>query len=181
MDYLFAFATTDTNYFDFVRSGANPFTGRGFINHLSGGIGVFGSVAPQTYEVRVSAPQTDPREGVYRISGQLTRLGGVNVDVTWDVYLDALSQSTDGFSAFMDGTWVEGSVRTSVDGRFSDGFHAQFYGLPPDPLANTRPLYELDYSGPLPARGMPFDVALTAVVAAGSTADHVTVVQLSGP
>jgi hypothetical protein len=44
---------TDTNYYDFVRSRSDPFTGRGFLNHLEGGIGVFGSVEAHTYYLRV--------------------------------------------------------------------------------------------------------------------------------
>ena len=175
-DYLLSIAPTDTNYFDFVRSGTNPFTGRGFINYLSGGIGVFGSVAPQTYEVRVTAPQRDPREGVYRI------FGGANaVDVRWDVYLDAAS-APDEFSALTDGTWIEGPVFSSVDGTFAGGFHAVFYGVPADPRATTRALYLLDYSGPLPPRGTSFTATLrTAVGTTPTTTDRVSVVQISGP
>jgi hypothetical protein len=174
--YLFSIAPTDTNYFDFVRSGTNPFTGRGFINYLSGGIGVFGSVAPQTYEVRVTAPQRDPREGVYRIFG-----GANGVDVRWDVYLDAAS-GPDEFSALTDGTWIEGPVSSSVDGTFAGGFQARFYGLPADPLATTRALYLLDFSGPLPARGTTFTATLrTAVGNRPTTTDRVSVVQISGP
>ena len=48
-----AVLTVDSNYFDFVRSGSDPITGRGFLNHLEGGIGVFGSVAPYRYTLRV--------------------------------------------------------------------------------------------------------------------------------
>jgi hypothetical protein len=179
--YLFSFAPTDTAYFDFVRSGANPFTGRGFINHLSGGIGVFGSVAPQIYEVRVTAPQRDPREGVYRLYGPLTLAGvSTSVDVTWDVYLDAPSGPGQ-FSALTDGTWIEGPVHASVDGTFAGGLHAQFYGVPLDPLAATRAFYEVDYNGPLPPRGTPFTATVRAVVGNRITTDRVTVVQVSGP
>lgn len=52
-EYSLTVAVSDTNYFDFVRSRSDPFTGRGFINHLDGGIGVFGSVAAYTYYLRV--------------------------------------------------------------------------------------------------------------------------------
>jgi len=34
----------DDNYYDYYRRGSDPFTGSGIINHLQGGIGVFGSV-----------------------------------------------------------------------------------------------------------------------------------------
>jgi len=52
-EYSLTVAVTDTNYYDFVRSRSDPFTGRGFLNHLEGGIGVFGSVAAYTYVLRV--------------------------------------------------------------------------------------------------------------------------------
>jgi hypothetical protein len=174
-DYLLSFAPTDVNYFDFVRSGADPFTARGFINHLSGGIGVFGSVAPQTYEVRVTAPQQDPREGVYRIFG-----GANRVDVRWDVYLDAASGPGQ-FSALTDGTWVEGPVFASVDGMFGGGFHAEFLGVPADPLATKHALYQLHYTGALPPRGTPFTATLRSWLGNKTSTDQVTVVQLSGP
>lgn len=52
-DYTLAVAVTDSNYYDFVRSASDPFTGRGFLNRLDGGIGVFGSVAAYRYVLRV--------------------------------------------------------------------------------------------------------------------------------
>jgi Domain of unknown function (DUF4249) len=52
-EYALTVAVTDTNYYDFVRSRSDPFTGRGFLNHLDGGIGVFGSVEAYTYYIRV--------------------------------------------------------------------------------------------------------------------------------
>lgn len=52
-EYAIAIAVTDSNYYDFVRSRSDPFTGRGFLNRLEGGIGVFGSVATWRYGLRV--------------------------------------------------------------------------------------------------------------------------------
>ena len=191
--YLFSVAATDTNYYDFVRSGDNPLTGRGFINHLSSGIGVFGSVAPQTYEMPVRAPQQDTREGKFHLTGQLRQLGNVNVDVMWDLYLDAINPDQGNFSALMDGTWVEGPVHSSVDGRFrnpdgSPGFHAEFYGdsiATPNTAAGgasiTRALYEVDYPGSLPPRGTPFTAQVSLVAGGNPVTDQVTVVQTSGP
>ena len=179
--YLFSAAATDTNYFDFVRSGDNPLTGRGFINHLTGAIGVFGSVSPRTYEVRVRAPHQDPREGIYRITGHLAAFGNANVDVTWDAYLDALSDDKGNFSALVDGTWVEGTFHSSADGTFTKGFHALFYGTPSDSLPNIRPLYLIDHAGNLPPRGTPFVAGLKRTIGNRTTSDQVTVVQQSGP
>ncbi|MBI4500895.1 MAG: DUF4249 family protein [Gemmatimonadetes bacterium] len=112
--YTLTVAATDTNTFDFMRSGNDPFTARGFANHLSGGIGVFGSVAPVSYYLKVTAPQRDPREGVYRVTGQLE---GTAVDVTWDVYLDIIGGGASvAYSAFVEGTWVDGPVSGSGGG-----------------------------------------------------------------
>ncbi|MDH5198652.1 MAG: DUF4249 domain-containing protein, partial [Gemmatimonadota bacterium] len=52
-EYTLGVAVTDTNYYDFVRSRSDPFTGRGFLNRLEGGIGVFGSVETYRYYLRV--------------------------------------------------------------------------------------------------------------------------------
>jgi hypothetical protein len=57
----------DTNYFDYYRSRNDPFTGSGLISHLSGGIGLFGSVVTvDSRNIVVTQPTTDPTfEGVY--------------------------------------------------------------------------------------------------------------------
>jgi hypothetical protein len=52
-EYTLGVAVTDTNYYDYVRSRSDPFTGRGFLHRLEGGIGVFGSVATYRYYLRV--------------------------------------------------------------------------------------------------------------------------------
>jgi hypothetical protein len=109
-----AVAVTDTNYYDFARSFSNPLTGRGFINHLQGGVGVFGSVLTSERNLRVTDSQDDAREGLYRISGTFD---SVAVDVILDLYLEPYRQRGE-FSAFVDGTWVHGPVSTSADGRY---------------------------------------------------------------
>lgn len=107
-------AVVDTNYYDFARSFSNPFTGRGFINHLQGGVGVFGSVLTSQRHLRVIDPQDDEREGLYRISGTFD---SVTVDILLDVYLEPFL-GDGAFSAFVDGTWVSGPVSTTADGRY---------------------------------------------------------------
>jgi hypothetical protein len=166
-------AAMDTNYFDFVRSFTNPLTGRGFINHLTGAVGVFGSMAPLTYELRVTAPQTDLREGVYHLTG---RVAGVDVDVTWDVYRDALAGS-EGFRAFVDGQWVNGPVRTSANGSFGGmTFRGRMFG--PTNIDAAKPTYLL--SGARAPRGIPFPVMVSAATDP-ATVDTLTAVQVSGP
>jgi hypothetical protein len=169
--YELTVAALDTNYFDFTRSITNPLTGRGFINHLSGGVGVFGSIAPATYELRVTAPQTDAREGVYRFTGEVA---GSAVGVTWDVYRDALSATR--IRAFVDGRWAGDSVRTSANGNFTgDLFRGTMFNSP----AAGRPTVRYTLVGTRAAPGTPFPVTVRST-ATGSV-DTVTAVQISGP
>ena len=174
--YQLTVAALDTNYFDFSRSITNPLTGQGFINHLAGGVGVFGSIAPQTYELRVTAPQIDPREGVYRFTGQV---GGAPIDVTWDVYRDFLSETR--IRAFVDGHWGGDSVRTSANGSFTgDLFRGTIYSATVTPPATgPSPAYTL--SGTRTAPGTPFPVAVRPASPAPPRADTVMVVQTSSP
>ncbi len=163
--YTLSVAVTDTNYFDFVRSFSDPLTGRGFINHIDGGVGVFGSVFTNDYDVRVVDVQLDSREGEYHIGGTFN---GTPVDMVLDVYLAPLSDNGR-FSAFVDGTWVDGPLGTSADGSYgfnaaSPGssvgdFSAEFLtmGFGPDSV-----FYRLTGTPAAPTR--PFDVEVIAMV-----------------
>ena len=111
--YLLTVAVADTNYFDFARTFSDPITGRGFLNHLKGGLGVFGSVETASYILRIVGTVNDSREGVYRITG---RVGNTTIDATLEAYLDALYLFE--FSGFMKGAWVNGGVDVSGDGNW---------------------------------------------------------------
>ena len=59
----------DTNFFDYYRSRNDPFTGSGIINHLSGGIGLFGSsvnIVQRTLDV-TQQPVDPVLEGEYEL------------------------------------------------------------------------------------------------------------------
>jgi len=178
--YALTAAGMDTNYYDFFRSSTNPLTGRGFINHLNGAVGVFGSVAPLTYVLRVAAPQTDPREGMYHLTG---RVAGTAVDVTWDVYREPLVSGAtfsqgDAFCAFVDGQWVgvSGPIHTSANGSFPDStWVGRMFGPTHTDAAN--PTYVL--TGIRAAKGVPFKLTVRPVV--GTRVDTVSAVQVSGP
>lgn len=59
----------DSNYYDYYRS-SNSSTGRGLVNRITGGLGVFGATAPVLHRVvRVVAPFARPAEGNYRYLG----------------------------------------------------------------------------------------------------------------
>ncbi|MBI4500819.1 MAG: DUF4249 family protein [Gemmatimonadetes bacterium] len=181
--YVLSAAVTDTNYFDFVRSGTNPLTGRGFINHLTGGVGVFGSVLVQKYQLKVVAPQTDPREGVYRITGNVLGPTGTVMgptDITWNVFRDPVS--TGGFAGFVYGTWAGRPLDTSANLTISDS-DGSFAGIllgsadspaVPEPLIDAYIL-----SGKRDSSRAPFtlDVSLAGNIHLGT----LTAVQVSGP
>jgi hypothetical protein len=169
--YRLTVAAMDTNYFDFSRSATNPLTGSGFINHLTGALGVFGSVAPATWVLKVVAPQFDPREGVYRLTGTVA---GAPVDVTWDVYGDPID--TTSFRAFVDGQWAGGPLHTDANGEFGG---AGFQGTMFAPAAPDTAFASYRLSGTRAAAGTPFPLVVARPGAAQP--DTVTAVQVASP
>ncbi len=97
----FTVAAIDTNFFDFFRTANDPFTGSGFVNRLTGGIGVFGSMVPVNRTYDVVADKHNPWEGDYRLTG--AGFGGiihlfVDRDVPAPVLIAGLVDSTSGFA-----------------------------------------------------------------------------------
>lgn len=173
--YVLAVALTDTSYYDFLRSRSDPFTGRGFINHLTGGIGVFGSVETVSYLLRVVAPVDDPREGVYRLTGVVDT---VNVDVTLELYLDEVER--DQFSAFVRGAWLGGAANLSGDGSFDPTGELRFYFNVSAPDTLTGGSYVL--RGTPKSGGTPFPLELRGFIPGQRDAlvDTLTAQQISG-
>jgi hypothetical protein len=99
--YVITLTLADTNYFDFSRSVSNELTGRGFINRLTGGVGVFGSAVAATSRVWVVADMDDPREGRYHLTGQI---GTVTIDAELRVFLHRPVEQSEA-SAFLEGAW----------------------------------------------------------------------------
>ncbi|MEO6878257.1 MAG: DUF4249 family protein [Gemmatimonadaceae bacterium] len=59
----------DANFYDYYRTGNDPFTGSGLINRVTGGVGVFGSIVMlNTGTITVTADQTEPIEGRFRLA-----------------------------------------------------------------------------------------------------------------
>ncbi len=113
--YSVTVALGDSRFFDFVRSGNIPPSGRGFINHLEGGIGVFGSVVAATSGLKVVGNLDDDREGPFRVSGTLL---GVPVDVALGSYVATAGADSTELSAFVSGQWLHGTLDASADGVF---------------------------------------------------------------
>jgi hypothetical protein len=111
--YQIVVGVVDTNYHDFVRTQNDEITGRGFANHLRGGIGVFGSLVAAPFVVNAVAELDDPREGPYDFTGTLQ---GVSINTTITFYL-APGAGAGEVSGFMEGTWlswVPGPAGTTV-------------------------------------------------------------------
>jgi len=108
-------ALVDDYFFDYMRTANTQLSGRGFVNHLDGGMGVFGSVTAAANEVRVVSDLDDDREGGYRMVGTVQ---GVAVDVSLELYVDAAGADTTNMAAFVEGDWVLGALDTSVEGFF---------------------------------------------------------------
>lgn len=119
-NYVITLARPDTNYFDYLRSGNSPLSGRGFINHLAGGFGLFGSMVVGTNELRAVGTIDDARERTYRFSGVLE---GTPVDLSLELYVGRplLNDPDDRerFAAFATGTWVHGTLDQSLSGLLS--------------------------------------------------------------
>lgn len=63
-------AAVDSNFYDYYRTGNDPFTGSGVISRVTNGLGLFGSMVPLTSgTLTVTADQTEPVEGRFRLQG----------------------------------------------------------------------------------------------------------------
>jgi len=106
-------ALTDDRYFDFSRSANIPISGRGFVNHLDGGMGVFGAVVAETNSLKVVGDLDDEREGTYQMLGTVE---GLSVSVSLELYVVATGEDSSSAAAFVMGQWLFGALDTSSDG-----------------------------------------------------------------
>jgi hypothetical protein len=61
-------AAVDSNFYDYYRTGNDPFTGSGVISRVENGLGLFGSLVPlSSGTLTVTADQTEPIEGRFRL------------------------------------------------------------------------------------------------------------------
>ncbi len=114
--YIATVALFDDRYFDYARSGNTPLSGRGYINSIQGGMGVFGSMVAATNQLKVVGDLDDEREGFYEMVGEVD---GVAVDVMLELYVAAAGEDTTGLSTFVAGDWVLGPVDTHAEGQFT--------------------------------------------------------------
>ena len=63
-------SAVDSNYYDWYRTHNDALSGRGLVNRVQGGFGLFGSLVRLGFhELRVRAPQTEQAAGVFRFDG----------------------------------------------------------------------------------------------------------------
>jgi hypothetical protein len=108
-------AAVDTNLYDYYRSGSDPFSGVGLINHVQGGLGVFGSIA--VIERRV-LDVTQDFSG-HLLEDTFTRRGAAPTDVphTLRFYRESPAETPESQDR-MTGYYVSGPVNNPVRGPF---------------------------------------------------------------
>jgi hypothetical protein len=63
-------SAVDSNYYDWFRTHADPLSGRGLVDRVEGGLGVFGSIVRlRLYDLDVTAPQPEPIAGTFDLVG----------------------------------------------------------------------------------------------------------------
>ncbi len=124
LDYTVTTAFMDQNLFDNFRSANFPLSGRGYINRISGGFGLFGSLVSQTNGLRIIGDIDDPREGTYQLSGVVS---GTSVNIELELYVGRQwvpNDPRDPLGAFVTGNWVGGPINRSILGWF-DGINVE--------------------------------------------------------
>jgi hypothetical protein len=184
-DYELTLALADTSYYDFARSQSNEYTGRGFINRLTGAVGVFGSLVATSTPLRVIGELSDERDGVYRLQGAAR---GIDIDAELSVYLARDVENAE-FSGFLDGAWasyvagpggsrVWGAIELesfSVDGTYDDQLLTVVF-VQPGYMENVRVVLR-----GLRIAGTPFRMTMADSSALGTTPlGTLTATQLTG-
>jgi hypothetical protein len=84
----FQIGAVDANFYDYFRSFNSPFTGSGIINHLDGGVGLFGSYVLVRYRtLSVTATPRYAFEGTYVVE----RGGDSRAPQSFDIYVESSS------------------------------------------------------------------------------------------
>jgi hypothetical protein len=104
-------AAVDSNFYDYYRTNNDPFTGRGIINRVSGGIGLFGAfVTLNSGTLSVIADRTEPVEGRYRYFAAGSS-GPTPITVDMTLYLESKAARSDLPNA------LSGRYTTAANGR----------------------------------------------------------------
>lgn len=137
----------DSNFYDYYRTGNDPFTGSGLINRLSGGIGIFGSIVEvSTGVVSVVADQTEPIEGRFRLATGTLTTNGYAQQLT--LYVESKA-ARDNLPDALSGRYTTPNPNSRSDGiigeRTGDGFTLALLGS--QLLGDTLEVFEGFISG----------------------------------
>jgi len=108
-------AAVDTNLYDYYRSGSDPFSGTGLINHLSGGLGVFGAmviVDQRVFDVTQN-PAGDSIEGRYTLRSPTGQLPPAE---PFDIRLFLEARGGDGNPDRISGSHLRGAASSPTRG-----------------------------------------------------------------
>lgn len=106
-------AAVDSNFFDYYRTTNDPFTGTGIISRINGGLGLFGSIVLlSSGTLNVTADQTEPIEGRYRVTSPVTDPSSP-VGIT--LYVESPAAKS-GVPAALSGRYVTGGPTGRADG-----------------------------------------------------------------
>jgi hypothetical protein len=107
-------AAVDSNFYDYYRTGNDPFTGSGLISRVVGGVGLFGSlVTISTGTITVTADQTPPVEGRFRLVSPTT-LGSAPLASQLVIYIESPGARADLPDALTGRYTVFNSTRTDA-------------------------------------------------------------------
>lgn len=106
-------AAVDSNFFDYYRTTNDPFTGTGIISRINGGLGLFGSIVLlSSGTLNVTADQTEPIEGRYRVTSPVT---DPSSPVSITLYVESPAAKS-GVPAALSGRYVTGGPTGRADG-----------------------------------------------------------------
>jgi hypothetical protein len=106
-------AAIDSNFYDYYRTGNDPFTGAGIISRINGGLGMFGAlVGLNSGTITVTADQTEPIEGRFRLTPTTT---DPTVPTQFTLYVESPPAKADAPAA-ISGRYQLGNSSTRGDG-----------------------------------------------------------------
>jgi hypothetical protein len=106
-------AAIDSNFYDYYRTNNDPFTGSGIISRINGGLGMFGAmVSLNTGTITVTADQTEPIEGRFRLTPTTTDLA---TPTQFTLYIESPPAKADAPAA-LSGRYQLGNSSTRGDG-----------------------------------------------------------------
>jgi len=88
-------SAVDSNYYDWFRTHNDALSGRGTINRVSGGLGVFGSIVRlRVFDLNVVVPQTEPIAGRFRFVGSEAEMSAA-LFPSLELYLESTAARSD--------------------------------------------------------------------------------------